>query len=120
MRGKAYDLGVRGEQQAEAYLCSLGMACVARRWRAAGGELDLIMLDGETVVFVEVKYRPHSPPGSGLTAVTRDKRRRMARAAAAFLIEREWTDRFVRFDIIEISGQGVRYVPNAFQPGFEI
>lgn len=106
--------GLRGEAQAESYLCARGMTVVARRYRAQDGEIDLVLMDGETVVFCEVKARPGSRAGAGLMAVTPAKRRRMTHAALAFLVEREWMNRPVRFDVVEITAQGVLHVPNAF------
>ena len=52
---KADALGRQGEAMAEAYLCAQGMRTLARRYRGGDGELDLVMEDGEQVVFVEVK-----------------------------------------------------------------
>lgn len=109
-----YSAGVSGEQQAEAYLVRRGMTVLARRYRGGDGEIDLVMQDGETVVFVEVKARPAGRRGEGLMAVTPAKQRRMTHAALAFLVEREWMTRSVRFDVVEITAQGVLYVPNAF------
>ena len=111
---KQYDAGVNGELAAEQYLCQLGMCVAARRYRAAGGEIDLIMLDRETVVFVEVKARRNSSRGTGLAAITPAKIRRISHAALGFLIEKEWTDYPVRFDVIEISRDGILHIPNAF------
>lgn len=111
---KQYGTGLAGEQQAEEYLCQRGMTVLARRYRAQDGEIDLVMLEGETVVFVEVKARPGGRGGSGLLAVTSAKQRRMTHAALAFLVEREWMERPVRFDVVEITAQGVLHVPNAF------
>lgn len=113
-----YDKGLKGEVQAENYLTGLGMLCEARRYRAQDGEIDLIMLDGETVVMVEVKYRPRGRAGEGLMAVTPAKQRRMLHAAQAFLAQREWMDRPVRFDVVEITSNGLLHIPNAFTPGF--
>lgn len=109
-----YNRGLSGEQAAEEYLCRLGMCVIGRRYRGADGEIDLIMQDGETIVFVEVKSRPESQRGSGLMAVTPVKQRRMTHAAMCFLVEREYLDRAVRFDVVEISRAGVLHVPNAF------
>lgn len=109
-----YETGLSGEQMAERWLCGHGMRCEARRFRAADGEIDLVMLDGDTVVFVEVKSRPNKPAGMGLMAVTPAKRRRMTHAAAVFLMKRDWTERPARFDVIEISADGILHVPNAF------
>lgn len=114
---RQYQTGLTGEDQAERYLTQQGMSCVARRFRAEGGEIDLIMLEGDMVVMVEVKYRPKGMPGDGLRAVTPLKRRRMCRAALAFLVEREWMSRPVRFDVVEITAGGILHVPNAFLAG---
>lgn len=108
------DAGVRGERMAEEYLRRLGYALLARRYRGGDGEIDLVMRDGSCLVFVEVKYRPRSQAGEGLSAVTPAKRRRMIHAAAAFLTEREQWGLPVRFDVVEITGAGLRHVPNAF------
>ena len=111
-----YQSGISGELQAEAHLISTGMTLLARRYRGQDGEIDLVMLEGETIVFVEVKARPGSPAGSGLMAITPGKQRRVINAAQAFLLEREWMDRPVRFDVVEINRQGVLHIPNAFMP----
>lgn len=111
---KQYETGLTGEVLAEAYLRDQGMKVLARRYRGQDGEIDLVMQDGETVVFVEVKARPQSHPGFGLVAVNAAKQRRMTHAALAFLLEREWMDRLVRFDVIEINRSGVLHIPNAF------
>lgn len=115
---KQFETGVKGEAQAEKYLTERGMTCVARRFRGLDGEIDLIMLDGDTVVITEVKYRPGSHRGAGLLAVTPAKQLRMLHAAQAFLTQREWTDRPVRFDVVEISADGLFHLPNAFIPGW--
>lgn len=112
---RQYGKGVQGEQLAEQYLCGQGMAVIARRYRGGDGEIDLILQDGETVVFCEVKYRPSGRSGMGLMAVTPAKQRRMIHAALTFLMEREWMDRPVRFDVVEITSSGVIHIPNAFQ-----
>lgn len=113
---KAYDAGVTGEEKALRYLEQQGFEAIARRWRGQDGEIDLIMQDGAYVVFVEVKYRPQGRCGDGFAAVTPAKQRRMTHAALAFLVEKEWMDRPVRFDVVEITRDGLRHVPNAFQP----
>lgn len=114
---KQHDIGIRGEARVESYLQALGMSTLARRYRGQDGEVDLIMQDGETVVFVEVKARPNARAGEGLLAVTPAKQRRLIHAALAFLVEREWMERPVRFDVVEITSAGLRHVPNAFQAG---
>lgn len=111
---KQYKDGLDGEMLAEKHLCQQGMNVIARRYRGGDGEIDLVMQDGETVVFVEVKSRPGSQAGAGLMAITPAKQRRMSHAALSFLLEREWMDRLVRFDVVEISRSGILHIPNAF------
>ena len=112
-----YRTGLSGEEQAERYLHSRGYETVARRWRGEDGEIDLIMKDGEFIVLVEVKFRPSGRSGDGLKAVTPAKRRRMTHAAEAFLMEREWMNVPVRFDVVEITRDGMNHVINAFYAG---
>lgn len=114
---KQYEKGLKGEFQAEKYLCELGMLCLERRFRAEDGEIDLVMRDGETIVMVEVKYRPSGYAGDGLLAVTPAKQKRMVHAALSFLAQREWMNRPVRFDVVEITSMGILHIPNAFTPG---
>lgn len=112
---KQHGTGLAGEQLAEEYLIARGMTVLARRYRAQDGEIDLVMQDGAYIVFVEVKARPGSARGMGAMAVTAAKQRRMTHAALDFLVRREWTARPVRFDVVEISAQGILHIPNAFQ-----
>ena len=113
-----YQTGLRGEQTAAAWLKQhYGMRLLESRYRNKAGEIDLIMLDGDTIVFVEVKTRMKALPGNGLLAVDQNKQRRIARAALMYLIGNGWQNRCVRFDVAEVSGSGVLYVPDAFQPG---
>lgn len=111
---KHYDTGILGELSAEEYLCKQGMTVAARRFRREDGEIDLVMIDHDTIVFVEVKARPSDKQGSGLLAVTAAKKRRIFHAALAFLVEMQYTERPVRFDVIEISRDGILHIPNAF------
>lgn len=115
---KQYEKGLSGEEQAEVFLRQQGMQSVAKRYRGQDGEIDLIMTDGDTVVIVEVKYRPSAAKGAGLAAVTPAKQRRMLHAAQQFLLEREWMDRMVRFDVVEITSDGILHIPSAFTPGW--
>ena len=114
MKDAQYAAGLEGEEQALRYLTARGMTLVERRYRGGDGEVDLIMADGDTLVFVEVKYRPSGRAGDGLRAVSKGKRRRMVHAAQFFRLKREAMDRQVRFDVVEITRDGVCHIPNAF------
>ncbi len=111
---KQYDSGLNGEALAEQFLLQRGMTLLTRRYRGEDGEIDLIMQDGEIIVFIEVKARPANRRGTGLMAVTTAKQRRMTHAALAYLAEHSLADVSVRFDAIEITRDGILHVPNAF------
>lgn len=69
------------------------------------GELDLVMRDGETLVFVEVRYRRGRGFGGGAASVDAGKQRRLVRAAGAFLAAHpEFADDVCRFDVIDAEG----------------
>ncbi|MBR4502429.1 MAG: YraN family protein [Clostridia bacterium] len=103
-----YRKGLRGEKMAERFLKRQGLRLMERRWRGAGGEADLIMRDGDTVVFVEVKYRPEGREGDGVSAVTDDKMKRLARCADIYMAR--FPDLFARIDILEITSDGPRHL----------
>ena len=115
---KTYQTGLLGEQQAAEWLRKhRSMKLLESRYRNRAGEIDLIMLEGQTIVFIEVKTRLNASPGTGLLAVDRNKQQRITKAAVLYLIGKGWQNRAVRFDIAEVSAQSVLHVPNAFQPG---
>jgi len=115
---QTYQTGLDGERTAENWLrAHLGMVCLERRYRSAAGEIDLIMKDGETFVFVEVKTRLNGVHGNGMLAVDRSKQRRIAQAARLYLMHTGNLNRDCRFDIVEVCRGDVLHIPNAFQPG---
>ena len=97
-----FTLGEQGERAAARYLRRLGYRIVAVRHRLRYGEFDLIAVDGETIVFVEVKTRRDAHLVRPAEAVDAVRRRRMTRAATAFLKSRDLLDSPARFDIVEV------------------
>lgn len=95
-------LGEWGERQAEQHLLDAGYRIVARNWRAAVGELDLIAEKERTLVFVEVKARSTDRYGSPEEALTRRKRRRLQRAAWRYLEETDQLRADWRLDVIAL------------------
>lgn len=95
-------LGAAGERVAESFLRRLRYTIVARNYRTPSGEIDLIALDGPTVVFVEVKTRTGTDHGSPFDAVSRYKQRQMTRVAQRFLASRRLLERPARFDVVGI------------------
>ncbi len=81
-------LGEVGEDHACRFLRSKGYKLVARNFRVAYGELDIVALKGDRVCFVEVKTRALDAVTTPLEAIGREKQKRLLRAAKAFLLER--------------------------------
>lgn len=112
-------LGARGERLAARYLRRRGLAIVARNYRCRAGEIDLIALDGEVLVFVEVKTRSGERWGRPEEAVDRRKQRQMERVAEEFVRQHRLHDRAIRFDVVGIVARGwwwrVEHFPDAFE-----
>ncbi|HEY4260855.1 MAG TPA: YraN family protein [Schlesneria sp.] len=99
-------LGDRGENVAAKHLESQGFRILARQHRGHYGEVDLIAIDGDTIVFVEVKTRASSSAGDPTEAVDRTKQRKITRSALAFLKQKGWLERRCRFDVVAILWDG--------------
>lgn len=109
--------GQQAESQACDYLRERGLNLLERNFRCKLGELDLIMQDGETLVFVEVKYRTRTDYGHGSEAVDRGKQTRLIRTAQVYLQQHpEFMDSPMRFDVVSIDGPKpkVQWLANAF------
>jgi putative endonuclease len=98
-------IGAYGERLASRHLEDQGLVVLARNWRCADGEIDLILADGRDVVFCEVKTRRSSVFGSPAEAVGPAKVRRLRRLAARWLAEKRLGARDVRFDVVEVRPQ---------------
>ncbi|MEM7454971.1 MAG: YraN family protein [Planctomycetota bacterium] len=96
-------LGARGEREAERYLLRLGYIIVASSYSDKNGELDLIAVDGETIVFVEVKTRRSDFAGEPAEAVDEQKQRRITTTATRFLKWKGLTEYSSRFDVIAVT-----------------
>ena len=97
--------GKHAEDAARACLIRAGLREIAANANYRGGELDLVMRDGDCVVFVEVRYRRSSAFGGGMASVDSGKRRKLVLAAQLFLAEhREYSHAPCRFDVVEASG----------------
>jgi putative endonuclease len=113
-------LGARGEQAAAKFLRRLGYKTVARSQRSRLGEIDLIAVDGRTVVFVEVKTRATHDAGHPAEAIDADKQRRLTRAALGYLKRHGLLECSARFDVVAITwpeGGGkptIEHIVNAF------
>ncbi len=106
--------GEAAESHALAWLERRGLKAVARNYRCRGGEIDLIVQDGPTLVFVEVRYRSRNDYGGAAESVDRRKRQRLQRAAEHYLQRLERIPP-CRFDIIGIDAdERIDWIRNAF------
>lgn len=93
--------GTRWERRALEHLLSRGLKKIACNFRCRLGEIDLVMLDRECLVFVEVRYRRTSRFATAATSVDSWKQRKLTQAAAAFLARNpQYCDNPVRFDVV--------------------
>jgi putative endonuclease len=98
-------VGDYGERLAARYLEAAGLVVLERNWRCPGGEVDLILRDGDDVVFCEVKTRRSERFGAAAEAVSPAKVRRLRRLAARWLAESSVRAREVRFDVVAVLPQ---------------
>ena len=101
-------LGRRGERAAERHLRRNGYRIVVRNFRAAGAEIDLVAIDGDILVFVEVKTRRSRAAGAPEEAVDERKQTRMRRAAEVFARRYRADEIEMRFDIVAVDASGKR------------
>lgn len=99
-------LGRKGEEAAAAFLERVGFRILDRNWRHRSGELDIVAIEGETLVLCEVKTRRGVSTGSPEESVTPTKQKRIARLAAAYLAGMADAPGSVRFDVVSIMVLG--------------
>jgi putative endonuclease len=98
------EAGSEAEGEALAYLQKFGLTLIARNYRCKGGEIDLVMLEGATLVLIEVRYRSSLRYGGAAASVTLRKQRRIINAARHLLATRSDLRRYrARFDVIAMS-----------------
>lgn len=95
-------LGRQGESLALQYLTEKGYRFVARNFRRTHGEIDLIMEDGNILVFIEVKSRTNRRYGEPREAVTPFKQKHIRYTAQSFLYSHRIHGRSIRFDVVEV------------------
>lgn len=106
--------GQAGEDLALAYLQRQGLTLVARNFRCKGGEIDLIMQDAGSLVFVEVRQRANARHGGAAASVTAAKQRRLTLAAQVYL-QRYRMPPACRFDVVAIEAGALDWLKNAIE-----
>lgn len=108
--------GRYGEALAQTFLEKRGFQLLCQRYRRRTGEIDLVMRQGETLIFVEVKTRRGMAYGTAAEAVTVSKQQAMRRTAALYLQQFHQEQAPVRFDVVEVylPGPQICHIPDAF------
>ena len=115
--------GQQAEDAALDYLLDQGLTLLQRNYRCKGGEIDLVMKEGQTLVFVEVKHRSSERFGSPMEAIGRSKQRRLIVAAKYYLqAHKQCRQLMCRFDVVTSSRKAggsadIIWLPNAFVTG---
>ncbi|HEX5392784.1 MAG TPA: YraN family protein [Rhodocyclaceae bacterium] len=107
--------GAAAEDLAAAFLARQGLRLVERNYRVRGGEIDLICMDGATLVFVEVRLRTNSRYGGAAASITATKQRRLILAASHYL--QAHGERDCRFDCVLLTAldeHAIEWIRDAF------
>jgi putative endonuclease len=107
--------GAFAEDAAARFLCTRGLHLVERNYRCRFGEIDLILRDGNTLVFVEVRYRANGTFGGAAESITAAKRAKLLRAARHYIASSQGFPS-CRFDAVLLNGDtsSVEWIANAF------
>jgi putative endonuclease len=119
-RPASAEAGKAAEQEAERYLTAQGLTVRDRNYRCKAGEIDLVMADGNALVFVEVRLRRHNGFASAAETVDFRKQQKLIRAAQHYLQRTGLTDRVAcRFDVVAFdprraAGAPITWLKDAF------
>lgn len=108
-------VGTACEQAAGSFLEKKGYRILEYNYRTRMGEIDIVAMDREYLVFCEVKYRATQTAGSPLEAVDRKKQRVLARCALQYMTRYHMTEYPARFDVIGMDQKGIIHIQDAFQ-----
>lgn len=112
--------GLYFENTALRWLKSQGLKVVARNYRSHNGEIDLIMLDGKTLCFIEVKYRKNNDFGGTAYSIPRSKQQKLIKTALSFLNhQHQYRKHAMRFDAlfiqpVAIEEDAIEWIKDAF------
>ncbi len=117
-RQPAGAVGADAERCALRFLVDRGLTPLTRNFHRRGGEIDLIMLDGDCLAFIEVRYRRTARFSAPAPTVDPVKQRKILRTAALYLARnRRYANYVMRFDVVAISGDGdTEWIRDAFRP----
>ena len=108
----------KGEQNALSFLRKQGLQLICRNYACKSGEIDLIMQDKHSIVFIEVRYRKNNTFGGALASITPAKCKRIRRSAQHYLQHKNQHHLACRFDAVGIDGSDsppkISWIKDAF------
>lgn len=109
-------VGTKYEEKAEQFLKKQGIRIITKNFRCKQGEIDLVGVDGNCLVFIEVKYRATNNAGEPEDAVDIYKQKKICRVAEYFLYTHpHYANQMIRYDVIAIAGEEIRWHKAAFE-----
>ncbi len=113
-----YAVGIAAEEVATRYLIGCGMHILERNYRTGHLEVDVVAMDGNELVFVEVKKRTTATGGSPIARVDEQKQLRLVEAASNYIREKD-IDAECRFDVLGINEEkDIEHLKGAFNPSW--
>jgi len=107
-------IGNHYENIALSYLKSQGLKLITRNFHSRYGEIDLIMQDKASIVFIEVRYRESTQFGSSVETISYQKQQRIIKTAEYYLLQKA-QNLACRFDVVAIeAAKNIKWIPNAF------
>ncbi|WP_455203186.1 YraN family protein [Kaarinaea lacus] len=122
--GETITKGKSVEQYAKQFLRKNGLRFIEENYRCNHGEIDLVMQDADSIVFVEVRYRKHQSYGSGAESIDFRKQRKLIASASHYLqTHRDAAKQPCRFDVISVGNNNsldsepyeIQWISNAFE-----
>ena len=101
------------ERFAAKYLKKIGYKILSQNYKAKMGEIDIIAMDGDILVFAEVKQRKSDDFGAPREFVTKEKQRKIKNTAQLYIMKNKYSGN-VRFDVVEVLGKDITHIKNAF------
>jgi putative endonuclease len=108
-------LGLRSEKEACNFLQTKGLKLISSNYHCPFGEIDIIMKEGDVLVFIEVRLRSHIIYGSALESIDSRKQQKLLKSATHYLQKHQLLDKIdCRFDVIGFSNSSIEWIKDAF------
>ena len=113
------EIGKKGEEIAATYFKKIGYNIIERNFSCWFGEIDIIAVDKNEIVFIEVKTRTNAKYGAPSEAVNKIKQKHLKKATEYYIFKNNLAQEYIRFDIIEIASKGNSYTINHIKQALE-